>query len=148
MYFDDMPVGFRYETGTKTVSREEIIDFARQWDPQPFHLDDEAAKASPYGRLIASGFHTLLVAFTLTLDASDWSGSSMGSPGMDNVRWMRPVYPGDTLQVRAEVVKATPSRSRGDRGYVDVDYEIVNQDGVAVASYRATHILRRAPEAS
>jgi acyl dehydratase len=148
MYFDDMPVGFRYETGTKTVSREEIIDFARQWDPQPFHLDDEAAKSSPYGRLIASGFHTLLVAFTLTLDASDWSGSSMGSPGMDNVRWMRPVYPGDTLQVRAEVVKATPSRSRGDRGYVDVDYEIVNQDGVAVASYRATHILRRAPEAS
>lgn len=143
MYFDDMPVGFRYETGAKTLSREEIVDFARQWDPQPFHLDEEAAKASPYGRLIASGFHTLLVAFTLTLRASDWSDSSMGSPGMDAIRWSHPVYPGDTLHVRAEVVKATPSRSRVDRGYVDVENEVVNQDGRVVASYRATHILRR-----
>lgn len=143
MYFDDMHVGFRYETGTKTLSRDEIIAFARQWDAQPFHIDEEAAKASPYGRIIASGFHTLLVAFNLTLQARDWSGSSMGSPGLENVRWLRPVHPGDTLQVRAEVVKATPSRSRPEMGFVDVDYEIVNQDGVTVASYRATHMLRR-----
>lgn len=143
MYFDDMAVGFRFETGTKTLTEEEIIAVARQWDPQPFHIDPEAAKASPYGRIIASGFHTLLVAFNLTLQASDWSKSSMGSPGMAEIRWIRPVYPGDTLKVRAEVVKATASRSKPDRGYVDIDYEIVNQDGVVVASYRATHILRR-----
>ncbi len=143
MYFDDMAVGFRYETGTRTLTQDEIVEFARQWDAQPFHIDEEAAKASPYGRIIASGFHTLLTAFNLTLEASDWSDSSMGSPGMENIRWSQPVYPGDTLRVRAEVVKATPSRSKPDRGFVDVDYEIVNQDDAVVASYRATHILRR-----
>ena len=138
-----MAVGFRYETGTRTLTQDEIVEFARQWDAQPFHIDEEAAKASPYGRIIASGFHTLLTAFNLTLEASDWSDSSMGSPGMENIRWSQPVYPGDTLRVRAEVVKATPSRSKPDRGFVDVDYEIVNQDDAVVASYRATHILRR-----
>ena len=143
MYFDDMAVGFRYETGTRTLTQDEIVEFARQWDAQPFHIDEEAAKASPYGRIIASGFHTLLTAFNLTLEASDWSDSSMGSPGMENIRWSQPVYPGDTLRVRAEVVKATPSRSKPDRGFVDVDYEIANQDDAVVASYRATHILRR-----
>lgn len=143
MYFDDMAVGFRYETGTRTLTQDEIVEFARQWDAQPFHIDEEAAKASPYGRIIASGFHTLLTAFNLTLEASDWSDSSMGSPGMENIRWSQPVYPGDTLRVRAEVVKATPSRSKPDRGFVDVDHEIVNQDDAVVASYRATHILRR-----
>ena len=143
MYFDDMPVGFTYETGTKTLTQQEIVEFARQWDAQPFHIDEEAAKASPYGRIIASGFHTLLVAFNLTLEASDWSGSSMGSPGMENVQWRSPVYPGDTLRVRAEVVKARPSKSKPDRGFVDVDYEIANQHGAVVASYRTTHILRR-----
>lgn len=143
MYFDDMTVGYRYETGTKTLTRDEIVEFARAWDPQPFHVDEEAAKASPYGRLIASGFHTVLVAFNLTLQASDWSHSSMGSPGMENVRWMRPVHPGDTLKVRAEVTKATPSRSKPDRGFVDVAYDIVNQNDVVVSSYAATHILRR-----
>ncbi len=143
MYFEDMPAGLRYETGSRTLTKEEIIAFAREWDPQPFHLDDAAAKASPYGRLIASGFHTILVAFNLTLAHSDWSGSSMGSPGMAEVLWRLPVYPGDTLQVRAEVIKATPSKSKPDRGFVDVQYEILNQDGAVVASYRATHIIRR-----
>jgi len=143
MFFEDMPVGFAYETGRRTLTAKAIKQFAREWDAQPFHLDEEAAKASPYGGLIASGFHTVLTAFTLTLEASDWSESSMGSPGMDNVRWIKPVYAGDTLRVKAEVVGAKPSRSKPDRGFVEVQYDILNQDDVFVASYRATHMLRR-----
>lgn len=143
MFYDDMPVGFRYETGARTLSTEAIKSFAREWDAQPFHLDEEAAKASPYGGLIASGFHTILTAFNLTLESSDWSESSMGSPGMDNIRWIKPVYAGDTLRVQAEVVSAKPSRSKPDRGFVELQYEILNQDDVLVASYRATHMLKR-----
>ncbi|THH35118.1 MaoC family dehydratase [Aliishimia ponticola] len=143
MYFEDMTEGFTYETGEKSLTQEEIITFAKQWDAQPFHLDEEAAKASPYGRIIASGFHTLLTAFNLTLAASDWSDSSMGSPGMDEIRWKAPVYPGDTLKVRATVLKATASRSKPDRGFVDVFNEIINQSGAVVASYKATHMLKR-----
>ena len=143
MYFDDMPVGFTYETGTRTLDAEAIKRFAREWDNQPFHVDEEAARQSVYGGLIASGFHTVLTAFTLTLEASDWSDSSMGSPGMDNVRWILPVYAGDALHVRAEVMAARASRSKPDRGFVEVQYDIINQDDVMVASYRASHMLKR-----
>ena len=143
MFFDDMPVGFTFETGRRTLTAEAIKTFAAEWDAQPFHLDEEAAKASVYGGLIASGFHTVLTAFTLTLEASDWSESSMGSPGMDNIRWIKPVYAGDTLQVRAEVVGAKASRSKPDRGFVEVRYDIYNQEDVMVASYQAKHMLRR-----
>ena len=143
MFFEDMPVGFRYETGARTLDAEAIKRFAREWDAQPFHLDEEAAKASHYGGLIASGFHTVLTAFTLTLEASDWSESSMGSPGMDSIRWIRPVYAGETLRVQAEVIAARASRTKPDRGFVEVRYDILNQDDVMVAQYQATHMLRR-----
>lgn len=148
MYFDDMPVGKRFETGTRTLDAEAIKRFAREWDPQPFHLDEAAAARSVYGGLIASGFHTILTAFTLTLEASDWSESSMGSPGMENVRWIKPVHAGDTLRVLAEVVGARASTSKPDRGFVEVQYDILNQDGETVAAYRATHMLRRRPGAA
>ncbi len=127
MFFEDMPAGFTYETGRRILTADAIKRFAREWDAQPFHLDEEAAKASPYGGLIASGFHTVLTAFTLTLEASDWSESSMGSPGMDNVRWIKPVYAGDSVRVTAKVLAATPSRSKPDRGFVDVQFDILNQ---------------------
>jgi len=143
MYFDDLPVGARFETGTHTMTRAEIIEFAKEWDAQPFHVDDAAAKESPYGQIIASGFHTVLVAFNLTLKASDWSGSSMGSPGMDSIRWIKPVFPGDVLQVHATVESAKASRSKPDRGFVEIAYEILNQQGDMVASYKATHMLRK-----
>jgi len=143
MFFDDLPVGFRFETGARTLTANAIKVFAQEWDAQPFHLDEAAARASPYVGLIASGFHTILTAFNLTLEASDWSQSSMGSPGMETVRWIKPVYAGDTIHVRAEVVDARASRSKPDRGFVELQYDTVNQDDVLVASYRATHMLRR-----
>ena len=147
MYFDDMPVGFTYETASRTLSAEAIKTFAAEWDAQPFHLDEEAAKASVYGGLIASGFHTILTALTLTLAAFDWSKSSMGSSGMENVRWILPVHAGDTLRVKAAVVGAKASRSKPDRGFVEVQYDIYNQKDEMVAAYRATHMLRRRPQA-
>ena len=143
MFFEDMPVGKRYATGSKTLDAEAIKAFARQWDPQPFHLDEAAAEASVFGGLIASGFHTVLTAFNLTLAASDWSESSMGSPGLAEVRWIKPVYAGDTLRVEAEVVAARASESKPDRGFVEVQYNILNQKDELVSSYRSTHMLKK-----
>ena len=145
MFFDDLPVGYRFTTEARTLPLAEIVGFARRWDPQPFHTDPEAATASPYGGIIASGFHTILTAFVQTLEADVWNEASMGSPGMDEVRWLKPVHPGDTLQTAAEVMDSTPSQSRPDRGRTTIQYRVYNQHGDEVASYRATHILRRKP---
>jgi acyl dehydratase len=143
MYFDDMPVGFQFRTESRTLTAEAIKGFAQEWDPQPFHLDEEAAKASPYGGLIASGFHTILTGFKLTVEENVWSESSMGGPGMKEVRWIKPVFAGDTLRVEAEVLEARASRSKPDRGIVEIRYDVLNQSDEMVAQYQATHILRR-----
>ncbi len=146
MYFDELPKAYTFETGTRTLSEDEIIGFARQWDPQSFHTDPEAAKASPYGGLIASGFHSLLTAFNLTLGANIWNEASMGSPGMDSLRWIRPVRPGDTLRVRIEVTSSTPSQSRDDRGRTGFQHTVLNQNDEVVMTYHCVTILARRPE--
>ena len=125
------------------MTEDAIVGFARLWDPQPFHLDHEAAAQSAFGKLIASGYHTLLTSFVLTLEAEIWNEASMGSPGMDELRWIAPVYPGDTLRARGTVRSSTPSRSRTDRGRTVVFYEVLNQNDQVVMSYLTTHILRR-----
>ena len=143
MFFEDLPVGKRYETGSRTLTEEEIIGFARLYDPQPFHIDPEAAKSSPYGGIIASGFHTIVTTFNLTLAASDLSESSMGSPGMQDVRWIKPVRAGDSLRVKAEVLEARASASKPDRGFVTVQHNIYNQADELVSAYRSTLMLKR-----
>ena len=143
MYFDDLPKGYTFETGTRTLSEDDILGFARQWDPQSFHTDPEAAKASPYGGLIASGFHSLLTAYALTLEANVWNEASMGSPGIDNLRWIRPVRPGDTLRVSIEVTSSTPSRSRPDRGRTGFQHTVLNQNDEVVMTYHCVNILAR-----
>lgn len=148
MFYDDLPVGKKFETGSRRLDRDDIVRFAAEWDPQPFHLDDDAAKASPFGGLIASGFQTILVAFNLVLASSDWSESSMGSPGMANIEWIKPVYVGDTIMVKSEVVSARESRTKPDRGFVDLQNEVFNQNGELVARYRGTHMLRKKPQAA
>lgn len=142
MYFEDFPVGFVYESETRQMPLEEITRFASDWDPQPFHVDEAAAKHTIYGGLIASGWHTLTVAFRLWYDSGLWAEASMGSPGMENVRWLKPVRPGDTLRVRVEVIESNPSKSRPDRGRITARSEVYNQDGDKVAEYTGIHILK------
>ena len=144
MFYDDFRPGQRFTTGSRTLSEDEIIAFARQWDRQFFHLDPEAAKGSIYGGLIASGFHTLLASFDLIVEAAIWTESSQGSPGMDTIRWLKPVRPGDALSVEMEVVETRPSR-RGDRGYVTWDHTTRNQRDEVVMTFRSTGIALRRP---
>lgn len=146
MYFEDFAPGFRFETGTRSLSEAEIIDYARVYDPQPFHIDPEAAAQSIYGGIIASGLQTCAAAFALTLEANVFNESSMGSPGMDRIRWLRPVRPGDSFGVIGTVSEVTPSASRPDRGRIVIDYEVRNQDGDPVLTYAITHLLRRRNE--
>ncbi|WP_322865253.1 MaoC family dehydratase [Aquicoccus sp. G2-2] len=143
MYFDDLSVGFTHETGTVQLSEEEIIAFAKQYDPQPFHTDRKAAADSIYGGIIASGFHTLLAAFDLILKSNVWTEASMGSPGLDEVRFKRPVRPGDSLRVRMKVTATEASKTRPDRGRVTFYYEILNQADEVVISYYTVQLLKR-----
>ena len=143
MFFDDLPVGFTHETGSVTLGEDEIVEFARKYDPQPFHIDRAAAAASIYGGIIASGFQTLIVAFDLILNSGVWTEASMGSPGLDEVRWKLPVRPGDSLRVRMTVTASAPSASRSDRGRTTIFYEILNQKDELVSSYYATQLLKR-----
>ncbi|MEO1089900.1 MAG: MaoC family dehydratase [Pseudomonadota bacterium] len=144
-WYDDFTPGERFETAGCTLSEAQILDFAFHYDPQPFHLDQEAARDGPFGGLIASGFQTLLVSFRLWYAEGVINAGSLGSPGMDEVRWTAPVRSGDTLHVEAEVLDARPSGSKPDRGTVVIAYRVVNQAGVDVMTYRVTHIIRRDP---
>jgi acyl dehydratase len=127
IYFDDFAVGQVYELGKRAVSRDEIIDFARAYDPQPFHIDEAAAAKTIYGGLIASGWHTMAILMRLMVDGLLAETASLGSPGVDQLRWLKPVRPGDVLRGRGTVREVMPSRSKPDRGLVRVFYEVFNQ---------------------
>jgi len=120
------------EFGATVVTRDAVLAFAREFDPQPFHLDDGAAAASPFGRLAASGWHTCAMAMRMMCDDYLLDSSSLGSPGIDNLRWLKPVYPGDTLSVRLEVLEARPMKSRPEVGLVRSRWQVLNQHHEAV----------------
>ncbi len=120
-----------------------ILSFALQYDPQPFHLDEEAAAGSPYGGLIASGAQTLAIAFRLFLGERVLRACSIGSPGIDLIRFLKPVRPGDTLRVRTEILEITPSRSKPDRGVLRIGYTVSNQRGEAVLTAQVLHLVSR-----
>ena len=141
--FDDFEVGQTFVSPGITISESQILDFALAYDPQPFHLDTEAAAAFPYGGLIASGFHTLAVAFRAFWNAGVINDCSLGSPGMDELRWLKPVRPGDTLHTEAEVTALRASASKPDRGVLTMAYEVKTQSGEVVMTFACTHILRR-----
>lgn len=144
-WFEDFAPGLVIETGGATITESQILDFAMRWDPQPFHLDVPAAAESPYGGLIASGFHTLVVGFRLYIEAARCRRSSIGSPGIEALRWLRPVRPGDTIRVRAEVVSARPSASRPDRGSALIAGVMSNQAGEPVLDYRFPQMFLKRP---
>ena len=145
-YFEDFESGQVVELGSHSVSEEEILAFARQWDPQPFHVDPEAAKASVFGGLIASGWHTGAMWMRLYVDALLDGVASMGSPGIEELRWLAPVRPGDTLHGRLTVLETNPSERRPDRGTVRIRGEMVNQDSVTVLSMVSRGHFGRRPE--
>ncbi|PPR24935.1 MAG: hypothetical protein CFH38_00753 [Alphaproteobacteria bacterium MarineAlpha10_Bin1] len=143
-YLDDFSEGSTFETEGKTLSEAEILEFALKYDPQPFHMDVEAAKGGPFGGLIASGIQTLAIGVRMMIQAQVFApDASMGSPGMDELRWLKPVYPGDTLRMRGEVLETTPSRSKPDRGMLRYRMTIFNQNGEDVMSMLGMQILRR-----
>ncbi|HEV2263383.1 MAG TPA: MaoC family dehydratase [Stellaceae bacterium] len=144
-YFDDFKVGDKFATATKTVTEDMIVGFAKVYDPQPFHIDSAAAKHTHFGGLIASGFQTLAIGFRLIWDTGILAAASMGSPGFDELRWLKPVRPGDTLRVEMEVVESRPSQSKPDRGIMRGAYRYLNQNDEAVLTYTAMHLLRRRP---
>ena len=145
-YFDDYMPGATYDCGSISVSEDEIISFARQFDPQPFHVDPGAAARGPFGGLVASGWHTAALVMRQLVDQYLPAEASLGSPGLDEMRWPDPVRPGDTLRVRATVVEARRSLSKPDRGIMKTVIEAVNQDGRTVMRATATNFLRIRPD--
>ncbi|NHC05773.1 acyl dehydratase [Azonexus fungiphilus] len=146
-FLDDFTPGQTFTTGGITLTEAEIIDFAWRYDPQPFHLDSGAAERSPYGGLIASGFQTLALCFRLFIQRGELAESSLGSPGIDELRWLAPVRPGDTLHTCIEVLELRPSKSKPDRGIARFRYQAVNQRGEAVLGFIVNHLLLRRPAA-
>ncbi len=147
-YLDDFVSGESFDLGTTTVSRDEVLAFGRRFDPQPFHVDEEAAKRSIYAGLIASGWHTVSMFMRLFVDALGNDSASLGSPGVDEVRWLKPVRPGDVLRARATVLEVVPSRSKADRGHMKWTYEFTNQKGETVMTIVGRGLFARRPAAS
>lgn len=140
-YFEDYAVGHSVTFGARTVTAEEIIAFAREYDPQSFHLSEEGGRATPYGGLIASGWHTACLSMRLLADSAI-SRHALGSPGLDELLWLKPVRPGDTLSVRISVLEARRSRSKPDRGIVKQRTEALNQDGEVVMQWTGNVLVR------
>ena len=142
-YLEDFEVGATGEAGSRTVSREEILEFASKYDPQPFHVDEEAARRSPFGGLIASGWHTTALCHSILVEEFLGDGSgTLGSPGVDELRWLKPVRPEDTLTVSTEVLEVTPSRSNSG-GLVKLRCVVRNQNGKDVMTMVANSFFRR-----
>ncbi len=144
-WFDDYEAGEQFTFGSIVMDEAEIIEFGRKFDPQPFHTDPEAARNTFYGQLIASGWHTGSIIMRL-LNDHFLGPSSMGSPGLDELSWLAPVYPGDRLTLVAEVLETRPSRSKPDRGILKMDHSLVNQHGATVVRSVANMMIARRPE--
>ena len=141
-WFEDYVPGTVHDLGSVVVDEQEVIAFARQFDPQPFHLDKERAEKSAFGGLIASGWHTACMAMRLTVDHYLSEVSSEGSPGIDELRWLQPVRPGDQLTVRITILDTRRSRSRPERGIVRSQIETMNQNGEVVMRLMTTIFIR------
>ena len=144
-HLEDFHPGETIELGSRSVDRDEIIEFARKYDPQPFHVDEEAGRRSIYGGLIASGWHTVAMLMRLLVDTVASRSAGMGSPGIDEIRFLKPVRPGDTLSARMIVLDVVPSRSKADRGHVRASYEVFNQHGDKVMTMIGLGIYGRRP---
>jgi acyl dehydratase len=145
LYFEDFTVGREFRTDGATLTESQILDFALAFDPQPFHMDVEAAKQSMFGSLIASGFHTMALTFRLFAQTRALAACSLGSPGVDELRWLRPVRPGDTLRATVQVVEQRPSGSKPDRGIVRLHWTALNQRSEPVLTMTSMQLVKRRP---
>ena len=149
LYFDDIHVGMKRSFGRYEVTREEVLEFARKYDPQPFHLSDEAAAQTHFGRLAASGWHTC--AMTMSMMVAEMAvhpQASLGAAGIDELRWLKPVHPGDILRVETEVLEVTPSRSRPEMGSLRSQTITFNQKHEPVLRFVGLVLMRRRPAES
>jgi acyl dehydratase len=140
-YFEDYVVGAVHECGSLKMDEGELLDFARRFDPQPFHTDPELAKHSIYGGLIASGWHTSALMMRMLVDNYLSPASSIGSPGVDELRWLLPVRPGDELSLRVTVAQTKRSSSKPDRGIIHSFVEVLNQKGEVVMTMKAVNFI-------
>ncbi len=145
MYYEDFHIGDEFTTEAFGFSAEQIIEFGNTYDPQPFHTDTEAARASIYGGLIASGWQVLSAAFGAVVRFGLFEEGGQGAGGLDEVHWTYPVRPGDTLRCRVEILDMRPSKTRTDRGYVNMRFTIQNQNGQDVAGFRCDEIILKRP---
>jgi acyl dehydratase len=143
IYWEDFKPGDTAPMGEKTIDRAEMIAFARLYDPQPFHIDEEAARQSTYGGLIASGWHTVALVMRMMVDSYLNAAASLGSPGVDNVRWLKPVRPGDTIRAMRTVVETRASGSRPEMGLVKSRWEVFNQSDQLVMTMEGYGMFER-----
>ena len=146
-YFESVNVGDNAESATYRFTEEEILDYCKKYDPQVFHVDHREAQRSIFGGIVASGFHTLAMAFRLFMEIQLFGRSNLGGFGIDEVRLLKPVRGGDTIKVRSEIIEARPSKSKPDRGVVRVRHEVLNQENAVVARFTVGHLVRRRPAA-
>ena len=144
-YWEDFPIGGVREYGGITLSQDDIVRFAREFDPQPFHVDEAAAGASVFGGIIASGWHTCALSMRMMCDAYLLETASLGSPGVDSIKWLKPVRPGDTLRVRTTVLDARPLESKPHIGLVHSQWQMYNQIDECVMEMQGHGMLRRRP---
>src|SRR3954453_10511224 len=146
IYFEDLEVGAETDFGSYDVTREEVLEFARKYDPQPFHLSDEAAAKTHFARIAASGGHTgAMTMAVIARKVFDEEQAGLGSPGIDELRWLKPVYPGDTLHVRGKIIEKMPSRSRPEMGSFRTHTTVTNQHGEPVMTFTSIVLIRRRP---
>jgi acyl dehydratase len=145
-YFEDLEVGAETYFGSYDVTREEVLEFAHKYDPQPFHVSDEEAAKTHFGRIAASGWHTCAMTMAVLARYSvTHAQAGLGSPGIDELRWRKPVYPGDTLHVRGKIVEKTPSRSRPEMGSFRTEMTVTNQNDAQVMTFTSIVLIGRRP---
>ena len=145
LYFEDFSVGKSFQTDVKTVNQDDIIRFGESFAPLPYHTDPEAARETTFAGLVAPGYQTAALTFGLFIDLGLFRASGMGSPGIDKLRWLKPVRPGDALHVVAEVIEVSPAQSAGGRDAVRFRYDTINQDDDKVMTVTSLHFLKRRP---
>jgi acyl dehydratase len=148
-WYEDFEIGQEIVSAGKTLTESDIVQWAFTYDPQPFHMDRERARESLYGGLIASGWQVGSTAFRLFMDTAPFAdGASLGSPGVDNLRWVHPVRPDDTIRVHVSVTEKRPSKSKPDRGIVNLNWQVKNQDGVTVMTMQSIQLIARRDRSS